>query len=65
MILLLISLVVLFSAIVIYRAYKPKHKQYVRRISIRHVKFTKLQLQNEDIQDEDLEDELDFLLFED
>ena len=62
MILLIISVVVMFSAIIIYGV-QCKPKRYTPRISIRHVKLRKAQERNEDLEEE--QDELDFLLFED
>lgn len=64
MILLVISLIVMFSAIVIYSGFHGKPKQhYVRRISMRHVKLGKILTQHETLENE-LEEEHDFILLE-
>jgi len=57
MILLLISLIVMLSAIVIYSGFHSKPKHYVRRISIRHVKLRNIHPQEQPIEpDADSED---------
>lgn len=63
MILLIISLIVMFSAIVIYSGFHGKPKHYVRRISMRHVKLGKILTQHETLENE-LEEEHDFILLE-
>ena len=67
MILLLISVIVMLSAIVIYSGFHSKPKHYVRRISIRHVKLRKPQDQNKGLEQEeqDLDEDDTGVTFED